>query len=572
MQTFWKINKPNYKKILDLAYDCEIPLKIAYCYFHRGFDTKEKVESFLDTNLNKLHDPLLLPDMQKALDRINKAIDNNENIHVHGDYDVDGITSTAIIVYAFRKMSINNLSYYTPHRIEDGYDIKPKHVDKAKDNNVSLLLSVDCGIKAFAVAKRCKELDIDLIITDHHLPQEDGQIPEALAIINPNRLDSTYPFESLAGCGIAFKLVLAIAKSRGYSVDELFNDLLDFVTMGTVADVAPLLDENRIFVQLGCNHLLHTDKVGIQELFKVANVKSDIDTTTIGFYLGPRINAIGRLSDSMTALQLLLEEDRDKCVELAKSLNSANQRRQQLLESNLQEAEDLIKNDLDNSYVIMTNARTWQPGVVGLIAGRLTERYGRATMIGVELDDGTIKGSCRSIFDFPIIDALNKYKDMFISYGGHAMAAGFHMTKDNFNSLKILINEYAKEYFSEDYKPSKVIPIDAKLEFSDVNLEFYYEMIKMAPFGNSNAEPIFALYNVKCTDIKPFGKDNKYLRFKVRSMENDYKYINTIWWKRDERIENPQEDAIIDIAFKIKKDSYLDKEYIVLNIEDVKIK
>lgn len=569
MQTKWELNKSNREVVGDLMDEFYLPKSIALCYYARGLTTTKKIKDFFNVNMNKLHDPFLLPDMKIAVNRINKAIINQELIHIHGDYDVDGITSTAILTYAFRKMGAN-FTFYTPHRIEDGYDFKEKHVLQASKNNVKLIILVDCGIRAFVAAQKAKELGIDLIITDHHLPKDDDSIPDCFAVINAHRKESVYPFKYLAGCGIAMKVVLALAQIRKVSTDKILDQLLDYVTLGTVSDVAPIIDENRIIVANGCNKLLNSNKVGIRELLKVANIKSNIDTTSIGYYIGPRINAIGRLADSFTALELLLENNSTKASMLAQQLNTANERRQRLQEQSFVEALALLPEDMSDTYIIILSAKNWHPGLVGLVSSKLTDMYGMPSMVGVETDYNTIKGSCRSTQDFSIIDALKSCHDLFISYGGHEFAAGFEISKDNFIELKQRINEYAKKQHGEDFKPCKIIKLDAKLYVDDINNTLYDHIKKLAPFGNKNEEPIFATYNVVISDVKTFGAKNLYLKFRIKENENSRYWIPAVWWRRIDNGIILNDGDIIDIAYKIKANDYMGRNIINLVIEDVK--
>ena len=338
IETVWVYKKYDQQNVYDLADYLEIPKPIATILSSRGINTPKKYEKFCRSELKYLHNTDLLPDIDKVIDRLNKAIDNQEKIFVWGDYDVDGITSTAIIVTALKKMGAN-LEYKVPHRIEDGYDIKVHSVDEALDREAKLLFSVDCGILAFETADYAKKCGIDLIITDHHHPSDDGRIPDCVGVINPNRDDpkypgehfkdfatedfKRYPFDYLAGCGIAFKVMLALAKSRSLDVIEYINDLIEFAALGTVADVAPMHGENKIIVSYGCTVLAASRKPGIKELLRIAGV-SEVNTTSIGFQIGPRINAIGRLADSNTALNLLLADDDFIATSLASRINWIN--------------------------------------------------------------------------------------------------------------------------------------------------------------------------------------------------------------------------------------------------------
>lgn len=323
----------------------------------------------------------MLPDAMKAIERISKAIDNQEKIFVWGDYDVDGITSTAIVVTALQKMGAS-MEFKVPHRMEDGYDIKVNSVDEALYGKADLLISVDCGILAFETAEYAKKCNLDLIVTDHHHPSDDGKIPDCIAVVNPNRDDPEYPgekfllhakddfrrypFDALAGCGIAFKLMLGLARYRKLDVHEFIEDLIEFAALGTVADVAPMEDENRVIVSIGCEKLSRSTKPGIMELLKVAGVK-EVTTTSIGFQIGPRINAIGRLADAGTALSLLLAKDEFTAKSLAGTLNNANTKRQAQQEENFQQAISIVDSsfDLEKEHILIIGSDKWHPGLIG---------------------------------------------------------------------------------------------------------------------------------------------------------------------------------------------------------------
>jgi len=560
----WKILRPN-ETIYELAEELEIPTEIASCYYNRGLTTKDKIVNFINTNLNNLYDPFLLPDMDKAVDRVCKAITNRELIHVHGDYDVDGITATAIMVFILLRLNAN-FTYYTPHRIEDGYDLQIKHIESAKKNGVDLLITVDCGIRATEALKYANQIGMDVIVTDHHLAPDDF-LPSAYAIINTHRKDSNYPFVDLAGCGIAMKFAMAIGKKLGLGEEFIFDNLLDYVVLGTVADMAPLVDENRIIVSRGCDKLLCTKKVGLQKLLKVANIKDNVDTTSIGFYIGPRINAIGRLSDSMTALNLMLETNNDRAELLAKQLDTANKRRQQLQNKIYDEAVSLLPQDMSNTYVITVATKSWHPGIVGLVANRLTDTYGVPSMVGV-IEGGIVHGSCRSTPNFPIIDAMRQYNDLFIKYGGHAYAAGFEITLGNFKKLEKLINDYAKDYFGGDYKPSKIISIDSLIRPEDVNENLYLHLVKLSPFGINNPEPIFAVKKVNIFDITIFG-NGKYAKFKFKKHDNN-RWVMGTWWKKNDERCKLENEMLVDIAFKIKSENWQGKTNYVAIVEDIR--
>ena len=497
VETVWKMKPCDINLVREISYEMEVPQSVAQVMVARGIDTIEKAHKFLNLDIKLMHNPMLLPDADLAIKRINSAIDSQEKIFVWGDYDVDGITSTAIVVTALKKMGAN-LEYKVPHRMEDGYDIKLHSVDEAINRKAQLLISVDCGILAFETAIYAKQCGIDLIITDHHHPSDDGRIPDCIAVVNPNRDDPNYPgkhfnnhakegfkrypFDYLAGCGIAFKLMLGLAKSRKLNVMEFVNELIEFAALGTVADVAPMFDENRVIVNYGCQTLGRSNKSGVKELLRIASVK-EVTTTSIGFQIGPRINAIGRLADAGTALSLFLAEDDITASMLASTLDNANKKRQEQQEKAFAKAIEYVEQnyDLENDHIIVIGAEDWHPGLIGLIAGKIAELYHKPTLVCSFKNDGYAKGSCRSVADFNILEALKseeayhlfkKKNDGSAVMGGHAFAAGFELPIDNLPLMRKALNKYAADRLGEPVK-EKIIEIDARMPFRELNTKCY---------------------------------------------------------------------------------------------------
>ena len=586
IKKIWNIKKCDTKLARELAYELDLPLPVAQVMVNRNIDSLKKAKSFINLDITKLHNPFMLPDAEKAIDRINKAIDTGEKIFVWGDYDVDGITSTAIVVTALKKMGAN-LEYKVPHRMEDGYDIKLPSVDEAIYRKATLLLSVDCGILAFETAEYAKQCGIDLIITDHHHPSEDGRIPKALAVVNPNRDDpdypgehfkqdnfKRYPFDSLAGCGIAFKLMLGLAKHRKLNVMEFIDDLIEFAALGTVADVAPMIDENRIIVSYGCKRLGVSTKPGVRELLRIANVK-EVNTTSIGFQIGPRINAIGRLDNSGTALDLLLSDNDIVASMLANKLDSANRKRQEQQEKALQKAIDLVREtyDLENEHIIVIGDSDWHPGLIGLIAGKLTEVFNKPALVCSYKQDGYAKGSCRSIRNFNILDALKsenvvklfkKKNDGSPVCGGHSFAAGFELPVSNMNSMRFALNEYAKSIIGEPVK-EKIIDIEAKFNFHDLNIKNYKNLLQLSPFGSGNENPVFYSKSLSVLDIKKLS-NGKHLKLKLSL--DDKQFINAVGWGKGYYFEKVSVGNKIDIVYTLDIDAYSGSNNILMLFED----
>jgi single-stranded-DNA-specific exonuclease len=575
LETVWKLKKTPLSEAQELAAELMIPLPIASVMIQRGIDTVEKAEEFFDLSPEKLHDPWLLPDIEPVVDRLEKAIKDQEYIYVHGDYDVDGVTSTSVITHSLRLFGAH-FEYHVPHRIQDGYDVRVATVDKAIAAGAKILMTVDCGIVAFEAASYAKANGVDLIITDHHHPSDDDRIPEAVGVVNPNRHDSKYPFNGLAGVGIAFKTMLALGDRMQFDRQKLMDELLDYVALGTVADVAPMVDENRILVHLGCQQLTKAEKPGVAELLKVAGVKT-VNTTSIGFFLGPRINAIGRMGDSAIALDLLLERVPSRAAYFADVLNKANDTRQKKEKQTVEEAIALV-GDVSDSYVIVVGARGWHPGLIGLVAGKLAEQFARPTLACTINEEGKAKGSCRSVRDFNILDALKSEKvwplfsrrsDGSVVCGGHAFAAGFEVPEKNLDSLRTELNAYAKKVLDGEIEDKKVYDIDAGLLVSQLDEQVFKHMIKMAPFGSGNPEPMFLVRNAVVESCSTVGADGKHLKMRLKSdKKHSNNFVSAIAWRKGHLA--PKVGDKIDLIGKLSFEEFRGRTELTFTVEDFK--
>jgi len=603
IKTIWNLKKISRDEAADLADDLRIPLSAAKVYINRNIRTVEDYNDFVKLTMSKLHNPWLLPDIKPVINRLEKALDNNEKIFVWGDYDVDGVTATSVVVTALRKLGAN-FAYHAPHRIKDGYDIKVKSVEKALEAGADLLMSVDCGIVAFEAAEYAKKHGLDLIITDHHHPTIDGKIPDCIGVVNPNRDDpkypgehfaeyatedfQRYPFDDLAGVGIAFKVMMALGQRRGLNVKELFHDLIEYVALGTVADVAPMLDENRVLVHLGCQALSNTSKPGIQELLKVADVQKGVSTMNIGFQLGPRINAIGRLDDAGVALDLLIETNEGRAKAKALQLDTANRRRQSQQEQVTAEAIALVEKtyDLDNEYIIVVGAKGWHPGLIGLVAGKLAEKFSRPALVcSIDEETGLAKGSCRSVKTFNILQALQspevwdcflKRDDGSVVCGGHAFAAGFTLPAENMDKLRKALNTYAA---GQHAVPERIINIDALVSFSDINVKFYDAISKLAPFGAMHENPLYLTENLIVIKSETLS-DGKHLKLRLADAYDvkdvhgdlkDVKWINALAWRKGADIDLYPIGTKVSVVYTLNMDTFRNQVNLSMTLEDIKI-
>lgn len=487
------------------------------------------VDMFINPTLDKLHDPFMLKDMDKAIDLIIETIQNNGEIRIFGDYDQDGIASVMTLLDGLL-FYYDNISYDIPHRVEDGYGISDNMSEKAIADKVSLVITCDNGITGFDQVNKLKENNIKVIVTDHHqIEKEDNDgwvnqiLPDADCVINPHRLDSSYPFKDLCGAGVAFKLMQALYMKLDGDSEYLFS-LLEYVAMGTVCDIVSLTDENRIFVIEGLKRLNSTEKYAIKALLEEAGWKKEISEYTLGFIIGPLMNATGRLSTAKLAIELLMEEDIDKIHESARRLVELNNKRKSLTEEGISKCVKIAEdNSYDNNDVVVIYEPSIDESICGIVAGRIKEKYYRPTIIFTNSSkDGILKGSGRSIETYNMHDAIVPFDDKLESFGGHPMACGL--------SIKIDILDEFRDFLNDSSNLSKkdleeVINIDTQVKLSNLSLEFAESLERLRPFGKDNPKPVFANKNVDIADVEMIGKDKKTMRMKLFQNGNYYNAI-----------------------------------------------
>lgn len=490
----WKLPSADQQKIGAIASRYNLSFAIAQVLYTRGFTNEDDIERFLFTTFeDSVADARLLKDGEKAVDRILLAIEKQEQILVSGDYDVDGITSSAMMMICLLPLGAK-INYFLPHRVKDGYGLSMKTVERAAQNNYKVLITVDNGITAIDQAVRAKELGIDLIITDHHRPH--SHVPDAFAIINPNQVDCPYPHKTLAGVGVAFKLLSLLYEKKGLQLPTKAYELL---LLGTVADVVPLIGENRFWVRHGLHYINRVESASFKLLKSNGKItKSKISATDIGFSITPQINALGRLEDSRQAVKFLIGTDLDHAEQVAKVLLEMNEARKAIERSIVEEIEEQIRLkhiDIEKENVIIAASNRWAPGVIGLVASRFVSAYGKPTLLFHLTKDGLAKGSCRSIPEFNMFDALTASSDLLIQFGGHSIAAGLSLKVENLSELKSRLETLVVAQLTpEDLQPK--IRIDAEVTLPDLTKKFVADMEHLEPFGNSNDQPIFYVDNV----------------------------------------------------------------------------
>lgn len=479
----------------------------------RGVTSDEEAKRFLSPDLNNLHDPFLLKGMKEATFRVKQAIENQEQILIFGDYDADGVSSTAVMVEALTQLGAN-VTYYIPNRFTEGYGPNETAFREAYESGITLIITVDTGIAANNEAKLAKELGIDLIITDHHEAQD--VLPDTFATIHP-KLSPDYPFNDLAGVGVAFKFAHAL-------LGDLPTSLLDFVVIGTIADLVPLVDENRILAYHGLKALTHTKRDGLKALKEVCGIEGTVTEEDIGFSIGPRINAVGRLQAAYPAVELMLTDLPEEALELATMIQRLNEERQKIVSDIAKEAEKMIEqNNFDQESVLILAKEGWNPGVLGIVASRLVNKYDKpAIVLSIDEDKGEAKGSARSIDAFDLFLNCMEVRDLFINFGGHSQAAGMTLTLQNISILRKALNKRANEQLTQD-DFRQVLTIDSILDIKSLSIEVIEEINKLAPFGMSNPKPLFQLENHVPSDIRQIGSKLNHLKllFKEESKELD---------------------------------------------------
>lgn len=517
---------------------------------NRGINTVEDARNFLDTDLKHLHDPFLLIDMDRAVERIIRAINKGETICIYGDYDADGVTSTSILSIIFNELNAKYF-YYIPNRLKEGYGLNLKATTYIVDRKASLLITVDCGITSFDEVEYLNNNGIDVIITDHH--QCKDILPSALAIVNPNRSDDEYPFGNLAGVGVAFKLIQALLIKLDIPIN--YESLLPIVALGTVADVMPLVGENRIIVKNGLELMEKSKNLGIKALLEVTDLKDKkLSAYHMGFVLGPRLNAAGRLGDPTTGVLLLTAVNYDKALSLAEKLDEENKTRQDLEEEILKDIDQLIetKVDLEKDKVIVLASDKWHSGVIGICASKVTDKYFRPTIL-FSIEDDLARGSARSIPTFDIYDGLLRCSNMFEKFGGHRQAAGILIKTEKIDQFRDSINLVASDILDEEDFVKEVV-VDCEVSSEDVTLNTIEEINGLEPFGIDNPSPKFIFTDGFIKYIRQIGKNNNHLKIQF---ENKDKLIDGIGFNLGDYGNILSNGDLIDIIVNLDINEYM---------------
>ena len=561
----WKLPETDQQQVLKIASEFSLSIPLSQILFSRGYTTKDVIEDYLFSSETKdVASAMLMKDAEKAVDRIIKAIDNNEKILIFGDYDVDGITSSALMMTALLPLGAQ-VNFYLPHRVKEGYGLSSKVVRRAAENDYKVVITVDNGTTAFEQAKVAKECGVDLIITDHHQPH--GKLPDAYAVVNPHQEGCEYPFKEFAGVGVTFKILSLLYEKKKLPMPEKAYELL---LLGTVADVVPLLGENRFWVRYGLRWANTKESLSLKVLKENGKcTRPKLSSLDIGFRIAQQINALGRLEDPRQGVAFLLGAEEKEARHIGSVLYQLNEARKQIERTIFEDVETLIENgtiDLSKEKIILAGGKKWPPGVIGLVASRLVGKYGRPTLLFHLTDKGKAKGSCRTIEKFNIFEALTENTELLDQFGGHAMAAGLALDQDNLSDLKQALEDRASRLLVPEDLQQKLI-CDAKLSMSEVGAKLVRDLEYLEPFGAKNSQPTFYI-----KDVSLVQKPQLLKLLHVKCMVFAEGVIKpVIFFNRPELFDifNAQEEDPFDLAVQITENHWKGRSQVELMGVDV---
>lgn len=558
MNKKWEIFKIDKEKVAEMQKKYNINNLLAILLSNREITSEEQINKFLNPKRNDFYNPFGMPDMEKAVNRILKAIEKNEKTIIYGDYDVDGITSVAVLKSFLEERGIQ-VGVYIPNRLNEGYGLNKEAVKYIAKQGYKLMITVDCGITAIEEVEYAKELGIETIVTDHHEPAEN--LPEAVAVVDAKRKDNKYECRNLAGVGVVFKLIQALSIKLGLEEKEYLK-FLDIVCIGTISDIVPLTDENRVIVKLGLKLVEQTRNLGLREILQSCGY-SKINSTTISFGVAPRINACGRMGHQEEALNLLLSKNIDEVKDLTIKLNDYNKTRQEIEKTIYNEAiEQIEKNNLANKNTIVVYGKGWHHGVIGIVSSKITELYFKPSILLSE-EDGEYKGSGRSVEGFDLHEALMECNKTIKKFGGHAMAVGINIEKDKIKEFEETFEKVATEKNVDKIVP--ILNVDAEIKLDDITKEMVESLKELEPFGEANKMPIFAFRNLKIDSIRSLT-NGKNLKLSVRDNKN---IVNAIGFNLGELSEIYKIGDKIDIAGNLEINSFNGVDSIQINIKDI---
>jgi single-stranded-DNA-specific exonuclease len=553
-----------------LARETGVSTVLAGLLLCRGIASVEEARRFLQPDLDHLHDPLLLPDMEVAVTRLVAAIRDGDRILIHGDYDVDGVTATALLTRVLRKLGAN-VEHFVPHRVDDGYDLRVTTVQAKAAAGVQVIVTVDCGIVAHQAAHCARELGVDLIVTDHHEPGT--ELPAALAVINPKRKDSVYPFPHLSGVGVAFKLATALVRALGVPEQSFRTQYLDLVGLGTAADCMPLMGENRVFVKFGLETLQQTKKAGLRALLQCAGLdRAKLSASTLGFVLGPRINAVGRLDAAANALELLLTSDVTEARRLAELLERCNQDRRavqsRIFEQAFEQAQSMPASE---APILVLAAPEWHSGVIGIVASKIVEAFARPTIM-IALEGATGRGSARSTDGFNIFQAISACSSLLERCGGHEGAAGLEIAADRVEEFRQSVCRVAADQLGKEM-PAPRLDLDAFLEPGELGMGLAHELTRLEPFGHGNPQPLFATRAIRLAQFQVLNSrrptDPDHLKLFLNA--NGGSPVEAMYWRNGRKAEELVRDMTLDVCYTLEVNEFRGVQSLRLNVKDLRI-
>lgn len=560
--------KADEAKVERLSAEIGIDRVLSELLVKRGVETFEQARAFFRPSLENLHDPFLMKDMDKAVERLERAVDKGERILVYGDYDVDGTTAVAL-VYSFLKKYTDNLGFYVPDRYDEGYGVSIKGIDWAAENGYSLIITLDCGIKAIDKVRHASQKGIDVIICDHHLPEE--SLPEAVAVLDPKREDCSYPFDDLSGCGVGFKLVQAYAAKKDIPFEELVP-LLDLLVVSISSDLVTMVGENRILSHFGLKQLNENPRQGLLAMIMLSNLEpGHLNIDDIVFKIGPRINAAGRMESGQMAVELLIATDETQAMHIGSKINDNNNERKSIDREITQEALEMVQNGTclasENATVVYSEG--WNKGVVGIVASRLVEAYYKPAIV-LTKSNGFVTGSARSIQGFDLYEAIESCADLMENFGGHVYAAGLTMKEENLAEFSRRIDKAVGEKITEDML-TPVLNADAKLDFSQITPKFVRILKQFQPFGPGNSNPVFITENVYDSgNGRKVGAGGVHMKLDLIQESQPYHQIAAIAFNMSEYYDYIKDGNPIDICYSIVENYYRGNSIIQLRIKDLK--
>lgn len=562
----WKIKQPSEDHVASLKKEFNTSEIIAKVLANRGIESLKSSHNFFNPSNDQLHDPFMMKNMDIAVDRISKNIQNQKPILIFGDYDVDGTTGASLLYLGLKDLNAI-VEYYIPHREKEGYGLSSGGIDYAQSVGADLLITCDCGINAFQPVDYANEHGVDIIITDHHIP--DKKLPNAYAVLNPKQKGCEYPFKGLCGCGVAFKLISALSEKSGIGQNVGLN-YLDLVALATSADMVPILDENRVLVHGGLDQLEESKSPGIHQLLvQTGLVGESLNVGKLVFGLAPKINAAGRMGDANRTVELLTTSDKTRAEELASILVRENKRRQLIQEDIVNDAIRLVHSqvDLENNKVVIIGAKGWHPGVVGIVASRIKDEFSRPAIVIAFDKEGIGKGSARSIPHLDLYEALSYAAKFLEGYGGHPMAAGLTVREDKFENFKSLfLRNVNKILTNDDLIPA--ISIDGEMALTDINSRFMRFLEKLGPFGPGNMRPKFVSRNLSISGQPRLMGNGEHIRFIVSQNGRNYPAVG---FKLSSHYEDLIRGVPVDIAYVVEVNQWQGQSNIQLNVRDIQL-